>query len=131
MVLFYLFVLVQLGYALYFFVRIFSLPPAGSLPVQERQPVSIIICAKNEAANLRKNLPSILAQRYSNATGISLYEVIVVNDASSDETEAVLNELELQYDNLRDVTIPEGARRNLQGKKFALSKGAANATHEW
>jgi len=109
-----------------------SLPISqASLTEEDKQPVSIIICAKNEAANLRKNLPSILAQRYSNATGISLYEVIVVNDASTDETEQVLNELELQYDNLWDVVIPEDMERNLQGKKFALSKGTAYASYEW
>ena len=100
MVLFYLFLfaaVIQVGYALLLFIRVFSLPAAATpVSVQERLPVSIIICAKNEAANLRKNLPLILAQRYSNDAGIPLYEVIVVNDASTDDTEEVLKELALK-----------------------------------
>ena len=135
MVLFYLFLfaaVIQVGYALLLFIRVFSLPAAATpVSVQERLPVSIIICAKNEAANLRKNLPLILAQRYSNDAGIPLYEVIVVNDASTDDTEEVLKELEQHYDNLWDVIIPSDAVRNMPGKKFALSKGIAYATHQW
>jgi glycosyltransferase involved in cell wall biosynthesis len=129
---FILAVLLQFGYALFFFRYLSSIPVNKiALPVEERQPVSIIICAKNEAANLKKNLPAILAQRYSNESGIALYEVIVVNDASTDETEQVLNEMELHYDNLWDVVIPPDTNRDLQGKKFALSKGLAYAGNEW
>jgi len=130
--LFILAALFQYGYALFFFRRLSSIPVNKvSLPAEERQPVSIIICAKNEAANLKKNLPAILGQRYSNESGIALYEVIVVNDASTDDTEQVLNEMELHYDNLWDVVIPLNADRDLQGKKFALSKGVDYASNEW
>ncbi|HHB77756.1 MAG TPA: glycosyltransferase, partial [Saprospiraceae bacterium] len=60
-------------------------------PLQEKIkidiPVSVIICAKNEAANLRKYLPSILSQDYPK------YEVIVVNDHSADDSMAVLSKM--------------------------------------
>ena len=123
---------IQYGYAVFFSRYLFSLPVTAS-PVAEadRQPVSIIICAKNEAVNLRKNLPAILEQEYHNAAGLPLYEVIVVNDASTDATENVLNEMELRYDHLWDVIIPLGVTRKLKGKKFALSNGVAYATHNW
>ena len=39
-------------------------------------PISIIICAKNEAENLQKFLPAILDQKYTD------FEVILINDAS-------------------------------------------------
>ena len=42
----------------------------------EKQPVSVIICARNEAENLRNFLPSILEQDYPD------FEVIVVDDCS-------------------------------------------------
>ncbi len=131
MVLFCLFAAFQGGYAIYFFMRIFCLPVSKSSQVKEHFPVSIIICAKNEAANLKKNLPSILSQRYSNDAGKALYEVIVVNDDSDDDTSRVLMELEQQYDNLWDVVIAPDAVRDLQGKKYALSKGVAIAGHDW
>ena len=121
----------QAAYALYFFVRIASLPTGKSLPYNQRQPVSIIICAKNEAANLRKNLSSVLAQRYDNDMGSPLYEVIVVNDASDDDTAEALMELEMQYDNLWDVAVSKNEARNLPGKKYALSRGVSIAQHQW
>jgi glycosyltransferase involved in cell wall biosynthesis len=120
---------IQLGYVLYFFGHIFSKQKefVSNGPLQ---PVSLIICARNEAHNLSENLPQILAQRYSNEAGKSMYEVIVVNDASTDDTEQVLYELSRQYDNLWSVTIAQDAIRTLPGKKFALSKGIEHAGHE-
>jgi glycosyltransferase involved in cell wall biosynthesis len=124
--LFILAVIAQLGYAVYFFVRIFSQNWNVTAFAGKYRPVSVIICAKNEATNLRKNLPSILTQRYC-----SKYEVIVVNDASTDDTAKVLQELELEYDNLWDVVVGPDAGRDLKGKKFALSKGVRQAANEW
>ncbi len=132
-VLFWIFILsviIQCGYAIYFFIRIFSLP--GKEPaIINKQPVSIIICAKNEAQNLKQNLPAILAQRYTNEAGKPLFEVIVVNDASNDDTEQALKALEMQYDNLWDVAISPTTERTLKGKKFALSKGIAHSSNDW
>ena len=47
-------------------------------------PVSVIICSKDEVDNLRKYLPFVLAQDYPD------FEVIVVNDGSTDESEIFL-----------------------------------------
>src|SRR4051812_595624 len=44
------------------------------------EPVSVIICAKNEDENLTEFLPKVLTQEYSE------FEVIVVNDCSWDNT---------------------------------------------
>ena len=129
LVLYWLFLLavgVQLGYAFYFFVRVFARAYNVNTVEGASLPVSIIICAKNEAANLKKNLPEILTQKYSAG-----YEVIVVNDASTDDTPGVLQELELRYDNLWDVVVGQHVERDLQGKKFALRKGAVQAKYDW
>jgi len=60
-----------------------------------------------------------------------MYEVIAVNDASTDDTAQVLQELELQNDNLNVVTISPHTERNLPGKKYALSQGVAQAKYNW
>ena len=60
--------------------------------------VSVIICAKNEADHLKENLPKILAQHYPD------YEVIVVNDNSTDDTETILNDLSTSFPRLRSFT---------------------------
>ena len=75
---------VLLFYSFYFFIKLHFYKSKNS---SFSEPISIIICAKNELDNLRKNLPIILAQNYFN------FEVIVVNDQSSDESTFFLNEL--------------------------------------
>ena len=85
-------------------------------------PVSVIICARNEAAHLQKNLTSILNQDYP------VFEVIVVDDASVDQTAVILQEFSLKYPQLKTITIrPE--EKKTKGKKAALQKGIAHATH--
>lgn len=80
---------------------------------QVTQAVSIVICAKNEAQNLKKNLPLILNQNYPS------FEVIVVNDNSSDETYEILLEFQEMYPILRTIS----RNKNAIGKKFALADG--------
>lgn len=127
--LFLLAITIQLGYVLYFFGYIFQNHKVSSSrdPVQ---PVSVIICAHNEAVNLRRNLPLILSQRYENEAGKCMYEVIVVNDASSDNTAEVLNILGRNSENLKIVTVLPDEPRNLPGKKFAQCRGVAAAAYD-
>ena len=97
--------------------------PQKELPVV-RLPISVIISARNEAKNLRENLPAILQQDYP------YYEVIVVNDCSYDSSEVVLTELQEIYRHLRIVTITEHDRFKT-GKKFALTLGIKAAKNEY
>ena len=87
-------------------------------------PVSVVICAKNEEANLRINLPLILEQDYPE------FEVLVVNDASTDGTEDVLRDLQSKYPHLKTSTIRENVHIR-QGKKLAITVGIKGASHEW
>ncbi len=87
-------------------------------------PVSIVFCAKDEYNNLRKNLPLILEQEYPD------FEVVVVNDASTDETKDLLQGFEREYPNLSIVDIAKNLNF-FSGKKFALSLGIKSAKHEW
>jgi len=91
-----------------------------------QEPVSVLICAKDEADNLRKNLPYVLEQQYAN------YEVVVVNDCSQDETTDVLNNISGKYDHLKIVTVDAsiGLPTGQAGKKFALTSGIKAATYD-
>lgn len=93
----------------------------------EEVPLSIVICAKNEAENLRTNLPSILVQKYRS----SLHEVIVVNDQSTDESEAILQAFATKYPQLRVLNIPVGEKKVFPGKKHALLKGIAATKYDY
>lgn len=123
-ILLYIFVFalsVQLFYALYFYFRLaFYKQIKGTFS----DPVSVIICAKDEIKNLGKNLPYFLNQNYSQ------YEVIVVDDQSVDGTIYLLKELEQKYANLKVVTIDESVNSRV-GKKFALTMGIKSAKYDY
>lgn len=93
-------------------------------------PVSVIVCASNEATNLKRHLPVLLAQRYSNALGHRMFELIVIDDCSTDETSLVLSEFKEQFPELKIVHIPPELIRDFPGKKFPLSKGVEVAIHD-
>ncbi len=96
----------------------------NKIPVIINQPpVSIIICAKNEEENLRNFLPKILGQQYP------VFEVIVVNDCSHDNTELLLVELKSRYKHLKSTLIKEDAKFS-HGKKLALTIGIKAASYE-
>lgn len=93
---------------------------------QHTAPVSIIICARNEAANLRQNLTPILQQDYYDSNGQPLFEVIVVDDQSTDDTAHVLEKLKQQYPQLRSINVPNDVPG---GKRAALIAGLSVAQH--
>lgn len=96
---------------------------SGTTVPRENQPVSVIICAKNEVRNLRKYLGAVLEQAYPS------YEVIVVDDCSWDETGEYLEEVAKQYPHLKVVTIKEQEKYR-HGKKFALTLGIKAAKND-
>lgn len=96
----------------------------GEWKAREDTPVSVVLMAHNQADALRRNLPAILEQEYNT------FEVIVVNNASTDGTEDVLKELELTYPHLRHTFTPAGARYVSQ-KRLSLTLGIKSARYEW
>jgi len=89
----------------------------------EFPPVSVVICAKNEAENLKKNLKVVMIQNYPT------FEVIIVNDQSTDNTVEVIAEYFDRNDNIRLFNIKPG-EKPLPGKKFALKTGIENAQYD-
>lgn len=88
--------------------------------------ISIIIAARNEHANLDNLLTALMLQTYPDTH----YEIIVVDDRSSDGTaESVLN-WQLSLRNLRLVRVTS-EQPDLVGKKNALTAGIKAARHDW
>jgi glycosyltransferase involved in cell wall biosynthesis len=114
---------VQIFYYLFFFSRI-AFYKSKTKAVSQTHPVSVIICAKNEAANLAKNLPGALVQKYR-----TTHEVIVINDNSVDDSEFVLEAYQKEFKQLQLVALKQEARF-IPGKKFPLSVGIKTAKHE-
>ena len=113
---------IQLLYHVLIFIRIWFYKE--SEPVNYK-PVSVIVSSKNQLNDLRSNLIYFLDQDYPE------FEVIVINDASSDGTDDYLEELQKKYDYLKVVTntIQENERFN-KGKKFGITLAIKSATHD-
>ncbi len=120
---FCLVVVIQLFYYLFFFLRLAYYKPTPKLRNEER-PVSVIVCARDEAANIIRNLPGILVQQYK-----TTYEVILVNDNSLDDTKYLVDELKRTFKNLVPVELTQEAKM-IAGKKFPLSMGIKSAKYE-
>lgn len=96
-------------------------PGKGS---HEPEPISIIIAARNEAQNLPRLLTS-LAQLHPYSAA---YEVIIVNDHSTDESMEILSNWEGQFE-IRVIDFQEELS-GLVGKKAALQKGIDAASYD-
>lgn len=114
---------VQCLYYLVVFARLNFVRPFSGLP-EFLPPASVIICAKNEVKNLFQYLKVVLIQQYKQ------YEVIVVNDQSTDNTIDVLVEFYMRNKNLKIVNIAPGEQKPYAGKKYALMKGIEAATFD-
>jgi biofilm PGA synthesis N-glycosyltransferase PgaC len=121
-VLFQLCFILQLYYLISNHSRLRRYTPQDELPAPS-VPVSVIISARNEARNLTENLPYILQQNYPN------YEVVVINDCSTDGSDMILLEIKEEFPHLKIVTINEHDRYKT-GKKFALTLGIKAAKYE-
>jgi chlorobactene glucosyltransferase len=101
--------------------------PLGGPDVAASWPfVSIIVPARNEERNLPTLLPSLLNQTYP----ADRYEVIVVDDQSTDDTPGILAEAAARDPRLRvlrGAPLPAGWK----GKPHAMVQGAAVAKGEW
>lgn len=115
-------VLVQLVFYLLVYLRVPLFKPGNDYSRRD-EPVSVIVCARDEYHNLQHNLPILLEQDYDK------YEVVVVNHGSEDDTAFLLRELELKYPRLKVVNVAQDLNF-FSGKKFPLSIGIRSATYE-
>ncbi len=122
-ILFCLVTIIQVFYYLYFFTRL-SFYKKKERNISQTHPVSVIICARDEAANLALNLPGALVQEYSTS-----HEVIVVDDNSFDESKYIIEEFKKTFKQLQYVELMQEARF-IPGKKFPLSVGIKTAKYE-
>jgi glycosyltransferase involved in cell wall biosynthesis len=87
-------------------------------------PISVIVCAKNEAENVTKYVPLLAQQNYPD------FEIILIDDASSDATLDIFEAFEKEYSNVRLVKVANN-EAFWGNKKFALTLGIKAATKEY
>lgn len=111
--------LVNLCYYLGFIRFAFASPEV--IASGEALPVSVIICAKNEAENLRKFIPQILSQNHPD------FEVVIINDASGDETLEVIEDFQQKDPRVKIVNV-QNNEAFWANKKYALTLGIKKAS---
>lgn len=89
-------------------------------PIQNGDPhlISVIIAARNEEKNIRPLLESLTIQNYP----AEKFEIIIVNDRSSDSTASVVETFQKSHTNIRLVSI-EANTTDMPNKKNALRTG--------
>ena len=90
----------------------------------EKPGVSVVVCARNEGYNLRPYIQSLLTQDYP------LYEVIIVNDGSEDDTQTVIDEYAALDKRVKTTFVPIGARVR-STKKLGLTLAAKAAQYDY
>lgn len=112
----------------YFFIFIFGkYNRAETSPKNaEVSGVSVVICAKNEADNLVYLLPQLANQQFPE------FELILIDDASTDATLEVLKSFEKNQKNPNiSIRIIQITKDKTSGKKAALTKGITAAKHNY
>ncbi|MBF0128744.1 MAG: poly-beta-1,6 N-acetyl-D-glucosamine synthase, partial [Alphaproteobacteria bacterium] len=93
---------------------------AGGLPALSRHPsVSIVIPCFNEARNIRETIAHAARQNYPD------FEIIAINDGSSDDTLEIITNLQNLYPRLRVINVTSN-----QGKALGLILAAAVSRSE-
>jgi len=114
---------IQVLYYLLLFSRLAAYKPK-QINTAYKEPVSVIICERDEADNLVKNLPGVLVQEFPDK-----YEIIVVNDNSNDHSKYVIEEFQKTFPALKSLELKQEAKMII-GKKFPLSMGIKAAHYE-
>lgn len=87
-------------------------------------PVSVLICAKNEAKNLKNNLPTFLNQNYPK------FELVLINDGSKDATLKIMEAFKAQAHFKVKIVNVIPNEQFWGTKKYALTLGIKAASHE-
>lgn len=115
-------VFIQIFYYLGIFGKFAFGKPQTITP--KKLPVSVIVCAKNEEENVKKYIPLLAEQNYPD------FEIVLIDDASSDETLEVFEEFEEKYSNIRLVKVKNN-EAFWGNKKYALTLGIKASTKDY
>lgn len=86
-------------------------------------PLSVIIAARNENDNLYHLLPLLAEQEYPE------FEIIIVNNQSTDESDWLLKAFQLKYKNIKVVELSKNKHLR-PGKKLPLTIGIKGANYD-
>lgn len=95
-------------------------PTPGNTP-----SLSVVVTVHDNAREIERHLPLLLQQQYAGA-----WEVIVVDESSTDDTQDLLIRMKATYPQLYTTFIPESSHY-VSRKKLALTMGVKASHHDW
>lgn len=95
----------------------------SSVSDKNLEGVTVLVAAHNEFQNLKVLIPKLFEQDYES------FDVMIVNDRSTDRTKRLLEEMMAIYPKLRSVTI-KYTPNHVTSKKYALTLGIKVAKHD-
>lgn len=87
-------------------------------------PISVVIICQDQAEELQTTLSYFIQQNYP------LFEIILVDNASTDQTKEVIKHFITTYPNIRHTYVPTGTRY-ICSDKLAITLGVKAAKYEW
>jgi len=117
--------------SLIFFFRdlLVKLTPFNERSISPATKFSVIIPARNEEKNIAHCIESIYRQRYPAA----LFEVIVIDDHSTDETSVIVASYQQQYPSLKLIQLKDEVKGKLLNayKKKAIETAIGQTSGDW
>jgi glycosyltransferase involved in cell wall biosynthesis len=113
---------IQLVYYLGIFSKFAFSKPQQATP--KKIAVSVIVCAKNEAENVKRFLPNLINQDYPE------FELVLIDDASTDDTLQIFEDYAKLHSNIKIVKV-ENNEAFWGNKKYALTLGIKAAKYEY
>jgi glycosyltransferase involved in cell wall biosynthesis len=115
-------VAIQISFYLGVFGKFAFAKPQKIAP--KKLSISVIVCAKNEEENVANFIPLLAEQDYPD------FEIILIDDASSDNTLEIFEGFEKQYPNIRLVKV-QNNEAFWGNKKYALTLGIKASKKEY
>lgn len=124
------FIVITLLYLFLILTFVFGFDKITPFTLVEKKPTtsfSIIIPFRNEADNLPALLTSIYKLNYPK----HLFEVLLVNDESEDQSLKVINDFTTNASKTINITIINNKRTTVSPKKDAITTAINIAKHQW
>jgi len=98
----------------------------NSLNLENYPSISIVVPAKNEENNIEECIRAIMKSNYPS----DKFELIVVNDQSTDNTKQKIDYLVTEFPNLKPIHVPLNFKKEILGKPGALEIGIEKSENE-
>lgn len=124
MILLFIIILFFAGYAvlmIYYWHSWLHIPEFTDSAIEKNSSFSVIIPARNEEASIASLIQSLKEQAYPH----ELFEIIVIDDHSTDDTAGVVK----RFDGVRLIQLEEDNINSY--KKKAIETGIASSKNEW